>query len=378
MHIGLVNSTFPPEEGIGYYVYNLSRELLDRGHSVTVVCRGSLTTERLRVDGIDVVKAPFVPVYPFHIDVHGIFVNRVLDSMADDLDLVHAHEPLTPVVKTDVPLVTTIHTSVIEDARQMDQGELSEYLYGLTARVTSKRIIAKQAARSASVSTVAQSVAEELSEYYGLDDVHVVGNGVNPEEFHPVDEPADEPYLLYVGRLDHRKGIGDLLDAAETLLPGRDLTLKIVGKGPLGEKYRQRVRDRGLADDVEFLGHVDREVLVDLYQRATVCVIPSHYEGLPTVLLEAMAAGRPVVATAVSGCLDVVDDDENAVLVPPRDPPALAAAVDELLDDPARRDRLGAAARETVLAEYTWSAIADKYEALYEAAVGEAAPRVAP
>jgi type III pantothenate kinase len=96
------------------------------------------------------------------------------------------------------------------------------------------------------------------------------------------------------------------------------------------------------------------------------------------VLLEAMAAGRPVVATAVSGCLDVVDDDENAVLVPPRDPPALAAAVDELLDDPARRDRLGAAARETVLAEYTWSAIADKYEALYEAAVGEAVPRVAP
>jgi glycosyltransferase involved in cell wall biosynthesis len=374
MHVAMVNATFPPEEGIGYYVYNLSQRLLARGHRVTVVCRGEFTTERSRFDGIEVVKAPLIPVYPFHMDLHGVFVNRVLRSMDADVDLVHVHEPLTPVVKTDTPMVTTIHTSVIEDAKQMDQGSVGELLYSLTARVSSKRIIQSQADRSARIATVATSVAEELADYYGVDDAVVVGNGVNPEEFTPVEADDGERYLLYVGRLGHRKGIEDLVTAAESVLASNDVRLKIVGKGPLRDKLTEMVRERGIQDRVEFLGHVDRDRLVSLYQRATVHVVPSHYEGLPTVLLEAMACGRPVVATAVSGSLDVLVDDENGVLVPPRSPEAMATALDELLDDPGRRERLGRAARETVLAEYTWEAIADEYERLYREAV-EATPR---
>jgi glycosyltransferase involved in cell wall biosynthesis len=370
MHIAMVNATFPPEEGIGYYVYNLSQQLLERGHTVTVVCRGRYRSERSTLDGITVIKAPLIPVYPFHMDVHGIFVNRILRSMKDELDLIHAHEPLTPVVKSDTPLVSTIHTSVIEDAKQMDQGSLGELLYSLTARVSSRRIIQSQADRSAKVATVAASVAEELREYYGLDAVSVVGNGVNPEEFSPVETEPEQPYLLYVGRLGHRKGVEDLIDAAENVLSTHEIRLKVVGKGPLREKLTEMTRERGIHDRVDFLGHVDRDRLVELYQRATVHVIPSHYEGLPTVLLEAMACGRPVVATAVSGSLDVIEDGSNGVLVPARSPDRLATAVSELLDDPDRRDRLGHAARETVLAEYTWEAIADEYERLYREAIG--------
>lgn len=374
MHVAMVNATFPPEEGIGYYVYNLSQQLLARGHTVTVVCRGDFTTERSRFDGIEVVKAPLIPVYPFHMDLHGVFVNRVLRSMDAEVDLVHVHEPLTPVVKTDTPMVSTIHTSVIEDAKQMDQGSLGEFLYSLTARVSSKRIIQSQADRSAQIATVATSVAEELADYYGVDDAVVVGNGVNPEEFTPDEADDGERYLLYVGRLGHRKGIEDLVTAAESVLESNDVRLKIVGKGPLRDKLTEMVRERGIEDRVEFLGHVDRDRLVSLYQRATVHVVPSHYEGLPTVLLEAMACGRPVVATAVSGSLDVLVDDTNGVLVPPRSPEAMATALNELLDDPARQERLGRAARETVLAEYTWEAIADEYERLYREAM-EDAPR---
>jgi glycosyltransferase involved in cell wall biosynthesis len=371
MHVTMVNATFPPEEGIGYYVYNLSQQLLARGHTVTVVCRGDFTTERSRYDGIEVVKAPLIPVYPFHMDLHGVFVNRILRSMDAEVDLVHVHEPLTPVVKTDTPMVTTIHTSVIEDAKQMDQGSIGELLYSLTARVSSKRIIQSQADRSARIATVATSVAEELADYYGVNDSVVVGNGVNPEEFTPVETDGDERYLLYVGRLGHRKGIEDLVTAAESVLESNDVRLKIVGKGPLRGKLTEMVRERGIEDRVEFLGHVDRDRLVSLYQQATVHVVPSHYEGLPTVLLEAMACGRPVVATAVSGSLDVLVDDANGVLVPPRSPEAMAIALNELLDDPDRQERLGRAARETVLAEYTWKAIADEYERLYREAVGE-------
>jgi glycosyltransferase involved in cell wall biosynthesis len=254
----------------------------------------------------------------------------------------------------------------------MDQGSLGELLYSLTARVSSRRIIQSQADRSVRVATVATSVADELGKYYGVDDAAVVGNGVNPEEFTPVDARPDEQYLLYVGRLGRRKGIEDLIKAASQVLAEHEVHLKIVGKGPLREKLTEMVRDHGIGDRVDFLGHVERERLVELYQRSTVHVIPSHYEGLPTVLLEAMACGRPVVATAVSGSLDVIEDGVNGVLVPARSPEALATAVDDLLGDPARRDRLGQAARETILAEYTWEAIADEYVRLYREATEHA------
>jgi glycosyltransferase involved in cell wall biosynthesis len=103
-----------------------------------------------------------------------------------------------------------------------------------------------------------------------------------------------------------------------------------------------------------------------LYQRAAVFVHPAHYEGLPTVLLEAMACGRPVVATAVSGALDVIQPGENGLLVPPRNPSEMAAAILRLLADPAMAERLGRAARHTVEERYSWEKVGSRYLQLYQ------------
>src|SRR5207253_6815553 len=125
------------------------------------------------------------------------------------------------------------------------------------------------------------------------------------------------------------------------------MKLTIAGDGPL----RERVPGA--------LGFVPHDELGPLYDRAAVVAVPSRREGFGVVCAEAMAHGRPVVASAVGGLLDLVVDGETGLLVPPRDPPALRAALDRLLDDPLLRARLGAAGRERIRERFAWDAVLD-------------------
>lgn len=365
MNVAMVISTsFPPEEGIGFYADNLASKLRDRGHDVTIVTRGSLRTERTSHDGLEVVKLPYVPAYPFHVDLHARPVNDYLRRRSD-LDLVHVHTPLTPVVDVDLPVVSTVHTSVVEDVDQISSGGLRPLAMKCVTSVTSKRILAAQCEAADELTTVARSVKEELATHYGVTDVEVVGNGVDEAEFTPPSEPPDERYVLFVGRLSYRKGVLELVDAWTRVAPHHDVTLKVVGDGPLRERMESTARERGVESSVTFEGHIPRAELVRRFRNATLFVLPSRYEGLPTVLLEAMASGCPVVATDVSGCIDAIDPGDDGILVPPRDPERMAEAVRELLDDDDRRQELGASARETILEKFTWKEIADRYESIY-------------
>jgi glycosyltransferase involved in cell wall biosynthesis len=114
--------------------------------------------------------------------------------------------------------------------------------------------------------------------------------------------------------------------------------------------------------NVILLGHIaDHRQMVELYRGAAAYLHPAHYEGLPTVLLEAMACGRPVVATAVSGALDVIQDERNGLLTPPRCPQQLASAVLRLLADPRLGERLGAVALDTIQQRYSWEVVGRSY-----------------
>jgi glycosyltransferase involved in cell wall biosynthesis len=116
---------------------------------------------------------------------------------------------------------------------------------------------------------------------------------------------------------------------------------------------------------VEWLGH--REDVAQLLQQAHIFVLPSYYgEGLPKALLEACAVGRPVISTDIPGCRDIVRDGYNGLLVPPKDPEALAVAIAKLLDDASLRQRMGAAGRETILGEFTAEEINHKTIEQYE------------
>jgi glycosyltransferase involved in cell wall biosynthesis len=160
---------------------------------------------------------------------------------------------------------------------------------------------------------------------------------------------AARPTVLSVARLYPRKRVGDLLEAA-ALLRGRiaGVQVRIVGDGPEAGHLRALHERLGLGDTVVFLGHVDRDTLALEYSRARCFCLPTVQEGFGIVFAEAMAAGLPVVACRAAAVPEVVRDGETGLLVPPRTPAALAAALEQVLDDDRMRKEMGMAGRARV------------------------------
>jgi glycosyltransferase involved in cell wall biosynthesis len=194
-----------------------------------------------------------------------------------------------------------------------------------------------------------------------------VGNGVDEKIFTPIINKTQERYILYTGRLSHRKGLFDLIECGKYICKKYpDVSFVIPGKGILLNKLKTQVEKIGLKDRFRFLGFVDRRKLIQLYQNAAVYVMPSHYEGLPTVLLEAMSCGLPVVATSVSGNLDVLSSGENGILIPPKSPEKMADAISLLLDNESLRKKVGSNARKTIEEHYSWEVITNKFLKCYQ------------
>jgi glycosyltransferase involved in cell wall biosynthesis len=212
-------------------------------------------------------------------------------------------------------------------------------------------------------------VARELSNYgITLKEITVVGNAVDEKEFIPIRGNVQrKKYVLYTGVLRARKGLFDLLECTKHVCRVySDVKFVICGAGPFSKKLREKVRAKKLEKHVILLGYVKRKRLVELYQNATVHVVPSHYEGLPTVLLEAMSCGLPVVATDVGGSSDVISTGVNGLLVPPRSPKEMAEAILQLLDDNELRAQIGNNARKTIEQFYTWDKLADNMIKCYK------------
>jgi glycosyltransferase involved in cell wall biosynthesis len=176
--------------------------------------------------------------------------------------------------------------------------------------------------------------------------------------------PPDAPVVIAVGLLRAQKAFDHLIRAAAALAaehPG--LRVLIAGGGPELESLEALVREVGLTATVMLLG--GRDDVPDLLAAADVAVSSSDFEGTPLAVLEYMAAGKAIVATNVGGIPGVIEDGVQGVLVPPRDVEALAAAVTDLLRDPQRRARFGAAARERQQREFTVDATVRRVEELY-------------
>jgi len=202
--------------------------------------------------------------------------------------------------------------------------------------------------------------------------VHVVHNGIDAEAIRAAAReplstslPAGEgPLVGCVARLERVKGVADFIDAAE--LVAREIPsvrFVVAGDGSEAESLAAR-RDPALAERLEFLGHVDP--IEPLVEALDVMVLPSLSEALGLVLLEAGALGVPVVATAVGGIPEVVEDGVTGILVPPGQPPALSRAVTQLLRDPARARAMGAAGRARVERDFTLERTVTGHLAVYE------------
>ena len=221
-----------------------------------------------------------------------------------------------------------------------------------------------------------EAVRQDTARQEGVDParIRVIPNGVDPDRFAGTPDrravrrrlglPEAGPLILTVSNLIHYKGHGTLFEAVPLVTRIHPTArFLLAGDGPIRPEIERRIAGADLAESVRLLG--ERDDVPDLLRAADLLVHPSDEEGFPNAILEAMAAGLPVVATRVGGTPELVVDGVTGILVPPRSPADLAAAVSRLLADPGLARRLGTAGRERAVREFPLGRMVERTEALY-------------
>jgi glycosyltransferase involved in cell wall biosynthesis len=205
----------------------------------------------------------------------------------------------------------------------------------------------------------------------------VIHNGVDPDHFAP---PANRQNgsgplsVLYIGRMVPVKGQALLIDAVEQLRrSGLNIEATLLGEGVRRESLTRLVRDRGLDDAIRLPGVVGQEEIRDYYRQADIFVLPSFAEGVPGVLMEAMAMGLPVVTTRIAGIQELVEDGYSGFVVPPGRVDVLVDAVQRLASNPELRREMGERGRAKVIAEYSIEPSAAGMHEMFAAVIGSAA-----
>ena len=406
MRICVVASSYPryPGDIAGTFVEALTLALLNAGHDVRVLAPYHPAVQQEYDRARQVTRFRYgLPGWPqlmgygdalendqrLRFPAYALAVPYLLTGAAALLRLVrrwrphviHAHWvlPNGPVAMlagriARVPFVVTLHGSDVYLARRVP------LLSALTRRTL----------RRAAAVTLCSPEMAAAADAWGVPDTqqHLIPWGADPQRFHSPDCAgvratygigADQDVILAVGRMVEKKGFSHLIEAFATRTAhdrGRSAVLALGGDGPLRPQLEREVRAAGIGHAVRFLGRVPADRMPEVLGMATVLALPSvqdgsgNVDGLPVIALEAMASGKPVVASRIAGLPLVVQHGETGLLTPPGNVPALAAALGALLDDPARAQAMGAAARRRVETELNWDAVAQRYVQVYQQAIG--------
>ncbi|HEX2294112.1 MAG TPA: glycosyltransferase family 4 protein [Actinomycetota bacterium] len=399
LHVALLTYRGHPHVGgQGVYVYYLSRALAELGHRVTVFA-GQPYPEL--PGGIELERVPSLDLYrpddPFRrparsemrsgVDVleyasmccgafpepltFSLRAARALASRRGRFDVVHDNQCLgygLLDVNRRTPVVATVHHPITIDrelalaaaASGRERGRLRRW-YGFT------RMQGRVARRLPRLLTVSEASRGDVCDAFGVPAhrVGIVHNGVDADLFRPVPEVAETPgRILALASADiPMKGVVHLIEALAKVRTERDADLVLAGKAAQSPGVQAAARRYGVEDAIHLAGPVEDLELVELYARAQVAVVPSLYEGFSFPAVQAMSCGVPLVTTTGGALPEVVGD--AALLVPPGDAGALAAAIGRLLDDEALRGRMGSAGRDRVLERFTWRSAAEATVAEY-------------
>jgi glycosyltransferase involved in cell wall biosynthesis len=358
----------------------LGRAARERGFEVDVLATDPHFREMIREEGLglvelDVIRREIRPLWDFRgLKRLTAFLSR------SSYTLVHTHTTKPGIVGTLAArragvqaIMHTVHLFPFHE----ETGRLATAAY-----VGAERLAARWCDRIVTVSEFQREWA--LRAGIGKpEQVIAIANGVPAERAQPKRSSAEvraelgigEAFMmLSTGRLAEQKGLEHLIRAADLLrndLPSAKIVL--AGVGPLRTQLSRLVSDLGLDDMVKLVGH--RSDVGDLLAAADLVVLPSLWEGLSISLLEAMAAGKPVVTTAIGSNREVTNDGEAAMLVPPKDVEGLAAAIRSLATDRARLEELGRRGQAAQLERYTLQRMLDAYLDEYDRLLRQKSPR---
>jgi glycosyltransferase involved in cell wall biosynthesis len=267
------------------------------------------------------------------------------------------------------PLVTTVHHPLTIDfhaSLERDRNFTERYYTVVFYPLGMQRRVIRRCDR---VLTSSRETAREIQRAFRVspEKIRMVYNGLDADFFRPLTGKPERPSsLLFVGNTDDsKKGILYLLQAL-TLLPEK-VTLTIVDQGAPFKAYAPELVQRfRLTSRVTFTGKVSPEVLRQLYTSSEAVVLPSLYEGFGLPAAESMACGTPVIGTRAGALPEVVGEEGAGILVPARNPQALAQAIRELLRDPERRKKMGIAGRQRVEKLFTWERVAEQTVEVYK------------
>ena len=394
MRIAMVSEHASPLAALGgtaaggqnVHVLELSSALAAMGHDVTVWTRRDDPTLPDIVPlrpGVVVRHASAGPAEPLPKDELVAHLPAFTDALkaawaTDRPDIVHAHFWMSGMVALAaaggrIPVVETFHALGSVTRRHLGSDDTSP-----EGRVRAELAVAR------AVDRVLATCTDEVFELARLGAprrrISVVPCGVDTDLFTaegPVAQRSERPRLVSLGRLVRHKGVDEVIEALRRI-PNAELV--VAGGAQAGDPHAERLRSHaeaaGVADRVRLIGPVGRNEVPALLRSADAVVCVPWYEPFGIVPLEAMACARPVVASAVGGIQDTVVDQVTGVLVPPRRPDAVAAAVRDLIASPTRATGYGIAGRDRVLARYDWERVGAATEAAYREVITARSGRV--
>jgi glycosyltransferase involved in cell wall biosynthesis len=381
--------------GVGTYIVELIRHL-PRSVEVFVVApsRDRVGRENARTTDYD-----FADIFPdnIHVDLISSASDTFIYNAAfqcaclkvvprlvkdENVDLIHSHtahmpDLLMPLGRVRVPTLTTVHTTIAGQRRgtrmsgvrfgDLEFSEKATYL-GYPILSLAERIYFSS---RRSLVTVSNWMREQLLQQFPKlrgTNISVIHNSVDCDDFTPSKESTKPMTVLFTGRFIAAKGLNYLVDAIPEVIRNHPETqFLFVGAGHV-TPYEKRLQSLSVPKrNYSFLGYLnDRKAIIEVYRRCTVFVAPTLYENLPIRILEAMACGKPVVATNVCAIPEIIRSDEEGLLVPPQSSHALAVALSSLLGNPELRSKIGRNARERVTEHFNWATNGTKMANLYE------------
>ena len=373
---------FPPSVGGGAtHVYRLSKGLVEAGHRVTVVATDLIgkdqrsTCPSEEIDGITVRRFHATRVPIVGADVGNIAFGMLpVALMAERPDIVHVHTYrffptwLVPILRwvRHMPVVMTSH-SAYEPTRPA-RIDLFDRTWGRVIFKTVNRIIALTEIERRYLSRLGAN-PDKIVIIPNAVDSSLLAYQPNVQRFRDTYHLKQDKIVLFVGRIGLAKGLDTLVDVIPNVLAQSDRNARFVLVGPdLGDRrgLEERARRLGVDGNLLFTGALIGDELLDAYHTADVVVLLSRFDASPIVLVEAMAAGKPIVATRVGGIPDIVQDGVNGLLVEPGDARATAAAINRVLVDSVLAQQLGQAGKTLVRERYQLSKVIQRVEGVYE------------